>query len=177
MNEDLEPVTGFAEAMFSYHRAESNFTDALCEAEFGEFNRISGDHYDGSLEIYEVEPDARLNDAAQRVIFDAGFLKVYVNHKDGWETHYSWDHSKPFKAARGWRRRYVKDPTATTTNQIGADEPEHRGYWEISYWPESWIGKLTGGWLNNGYMRVVPDPLDPVVSASKPVSPAHKDAP
>jgi len=159
-------VFGFAEKMFAYHRAEMNFTDALCEAEFGEFNRVSGDYYDGSLEIYEVSADARLNEAAQRVIFDAGFRKVYVNHKDGWETHYNYDLSKPFKASRGWRRRYVSEPEATTTNVIAGDP--NPGYFEISYWPEGWTGDRTKEWLSSGYMRVVPDPLDSVTPAHKP---------
>ena len=153
----------FAQIMFDYHMAESAFTDALCDSEFGDFNRISGDYYDNSLEIKEVDNDARLNEAAQKIIYDAGFAKVYVNHKDGWETHYSWNHGQPFKIHRGWRRRYVYDNTVATTNQIGADEVEHRGYYEISFWPEGWGDQKNGRtakWLKTGYMRIVPDPLD-----------------
>jgi hypothetical protein len=138
MDEETKPVDGFAERMFAYHRDEMNFTDALCDADFGDYNHISGDYYDCSIEFKQVENDARMGEAAQRLCHAAGFHKAYVNHKDGWETHYSWNPAMPFKPARGWRRRYVTDPTASTTNQVGADEPEHRGYYEISYWPEGW---------------------------------------
>ena len=148
----------FAELMFEYHRYESKFTDALGDAGLEEFDRVSGDYYDGSLEILKVGNDERLSEAAQRVIFDAGFAKVYVNHQDGWETHYSWG-TEPFKAVRGWRRRYVSDPEAKTTNVV-VGEP-NPGYYEISYWPESWTSDRTKEWLADGYMRVVPDPLDP----------------
>lgn len=145
----------FSRVMFDYHEAVSEFEGALCEAGFGAFNRVSGDYYDNSLEIYEVAPDARMGEAAQRVVFDAGFRTAYVNHKDGWETHYTWDHSKPFAPVRGWRRRYVKDPNASTTNVI-VGEP-NPGYYEISYWPDCWDNK---SWLDSGYMRIVPDPLE-----------------
>jgi hypothetical protein len=153
-------VKGFALQMFEYHRAETNFTDALCNAGFGDFHRIGGDYYDSSIEFCQVENDARMSEAAQRVVFDAGYSKAFVNHKDGWETHYSW-HGTEFKPARGWRRRYVTDPEAKTTNQIGANDPEQRGYYEISYWPDSWNVPSTKSWLASGYMRIVSDPLDP----------------
>lgn len=146
--------------MFDYHTALDEFETALCEAGFGAFNSVGGDDYDNSLEIYEVAPDARMGEAAQRVIFDAGFSKVYVNHKDGWETHYAWDRSKVFAPVRGWRRRYVKDPNATTTNVIVGDA--NPGYYEISHWPDGWGSKE---WLDTGYMRIVPDPLDPSVKS------------
>ncbi len=159
-DDETKPVAKFAEQMFGYHRAEMNFTDALCDTGFGEFDHVSGDYYDNSLEIKGVSNDARLSAAAQQIIFDAGFSKVYVNHQNGWETHYGWSRGKPFKPDRGWRRRYVTDPTATTTNQIGADDAEHRGYYEISYWPESWVSARAKSWLSSGYMRIVADPLD-----------------
>jgi hypothetical protein len=155
----------FADLMFDYHRAESDFTDALCDAGLEDWGSIGGDWYDGSLELHKVPNDARLNEAVQRVIFDAGFVKVYVNHLDGWETHYSWNHSEPFKPSRGWRRRYVSDPTATTTNVI-AGEP-NPGYFEISYWPKGWTGPGTEKWLETGYMRIVPDPLEPPAQAGE----------
>lgn len=151
----------FSDTMFEYHAAESRFTDQLCDAGWGEYQSIGGDHYDNSIEFYKVENDERMGEAAQRILFDAGFSRAYVNHKDGWETHYSWDHRKPFEPSKGWRRRYVIDPTATTTRQVGADPPEDRGYYEISEWPESWNSERTKDWLRSGYMRIVPDPLAP----------------
>jgi hypothetical protein len=128
----------------------------MAEAGFGDYVSIGGDSYDVSIEFYSVAPDARMNEAAQLVVFDAGFGMAHVNHTDGWETHYRW--GKEFKKARGWRRRYVKDPRATTTRVIAGDPDP--GYYEISYWPEGWSRKE---WLESGYMRIHPDPLDTFV--------------
>lgn len=132
----------FSKVMFAYHKAESDFEDALVEAGFGEFEGVSGDHYDNSIEIHKVGNAARLNEAAQRVVFDAGFSKAYVNHEDGWETHYNWKQGEPFTAQRGWRRL------------------RREGGFDISYWPEGWGDPKTGRcaeWLSNGYMRIVPE--------------------
>lgn len=148
----------FAEAMFAYHETKCAFEDALMEVGFHEYGKIGGDWYDCSIEFYDVENNVRMSEAAQRIVADAGFFKAYVNHKDGWETHYSWKPGEPFKPYRGWRRRYVQDPTAKTTNVIvGAPNP---GYFEISYWPESWGEAQKKKDLSSGYMRIVPDPLD-----------------
>lgn len=147
------PEPKFSEVMFAYHTAESDFEDALLEAGFGEFAGISGDHYDNSIEIHKVGNSARLNEAAQRVIFDAGFSIAFVNHQDGWETHYNWKHDEPFAVQRGWRRRYVQDPSATTTNVIaGSPSP---GYYEINYWPEGWGDPKRSKDLESGYFRIV----------------------
>lgn len=162
MDEETRAVDGFSDKMFAYYQEEMNFTDAMCEAGFGEYASISGDYYDCSIEFIKVENDARMPEAAQRLCHSAGFVKAYVNHKDGWETHYNWNPTEPFKMARGWRRRYVSDPDAATTNVV-AGKP-NPGYYEISFWPEGWSGDRTKEWLSSGYMRVVPDPLDQNVS-------------
>lgn len=149
----------FSTTLFDYRRAESEFSDALCDAGFGDFTSIGGDDYDNSIELYGVSNEARMTEAAQRLLFDAGFSKAYVNHEDGWETHYTW--SKEFAVQPGWRRRYVKDPTTATTRMIGGDLPEERGYFEINYWPDGWGDQEHGRcaeWLKSGYMRIVPDP-------------------
>lgn len=146
-----------SDAMFAYHRAESEFGDKMVEAGFGDYCRVGGDDYDNSIEFYDVAPDARMGEAAQRLVVEAGFGKAYVNHKDGWETHYTWKHGEPFKAVRGWRRRWVADPNAKTNRGIGHVDS---GYYEISYWPESWNKPTPEEWLVSGYMRIVPDPLD-----------------
>lgn len=158
-------MTKFAELAFDFQHARANFEGDLEDAGLLDFNGIGWDYYDCSLELERVGNDVRLTEAQQRVIFDAGFAKVYVNHLDGWETHYSW-HGAEFKANRGWRRRYVSDPSATTTNVIaGAANP---GYYEISYWPDGW--EKARKWLDTGYMRIVPDPLDRP-SSSAPAAP------
>lgn len=91
----------FNDVMFDYHRAELNFSDALCDAGFGDFNRISGDHYDNSIEFYGVEDGVRINEAAQRLIHAAGFGRCWTNHKDGSEWYYSWWRDKEFRYTEG----------------------------------------------------------------------------
>jgi len=84
-----------------------------------------------------------------------------TNHTDGWETHYNW--GDEFTKERGWRRRWVHSPTATTTNVLGKPvEASDRGYYEISYWPPGWGDQRD--WLTTGYMRIVPDPLEETVT-------------
>ncbi len=56
--------------------------------------------------------------------------------------------------SRGWRRRYVSDPNAKTTNVIAG--PPNPGYYECSYYPEGW----TKDHLESGFFRVVPDPFE-----------------
>lgn len=140
----------FSETMFGFHTAESDFEDALVDAGFGQFERIGGDHYDNSIEFYGVENGARLTDAAQRIVFEAGFSKAYLNHEDLWETHYNWDQRNPFAAHRGWRRL------------------RREGGFDISYWPEGWGDPTTGKcaeWLTSGYMRIIPEDGGPDADA------------
>lgn len=143
-----------ADAIWAYEGARDDFEMALKGAgfEIGEhFQSIGWDHYDCSIEFYKANDDVRLTAEQQRIVADAGFAKAYINHKNGWETHYSWDWREPFAVHRGWRRRYVSgDP----------------GYYEISYWPEGWGSRDAGRcaqWLKNGYVRIVPDLLTEVV--------------
>lgn len=156
MSDETKRVN-LAHAMFAYHEAENEYGDAMVDAGFGSYHGIRGDWYDNSIEFDEVAPDARMSDEAQRITFDAGFSKAYVNHTDAWETHYTWDRSKPFAPARGWRRRWVVDKTASTSRGIGHHDP---GYWEISYWPEGW-GERSKSDLAKGYFRIVPDSPTP----------------
>ena len=141
-------MTKFAAAMFEYHLAEARFQSDLSEVGFMDYEYISGDSYDNSIEIYGANNDARMTEDQQRVVFDAGFSTVFVNHLDGWETHYNWKQERSFKVARGWRRRRIE-----------------KGF-EISFWPESWDHPSCAEWLANGYMTIVPDPLDTWVSPS-----------
>jgi hypothetical protein len=134
-------MVSFAGAMFVHNKAL--FEDALSSAGFDQFEKIWGDDYDNSIEFGEVDNDVRLTAAVQKVIFDAGFSRVFVNHKDGWETHYSWAHGESFEPHRGWRRRRTE-----------------KGF-DISYWPEGWNTPGCADWLSSGYMTIVPDPLEP----------------
>jgi hypothetical protein len=129
---------------------KSQIEDGLLDAgSIDDWKSIGTDYYDNSIEIYGVGPDVRLSQAAvDWLIQGCGFSKIYVNHTDGWETHYG-------KSEVGWRRRYVSDPSAKTTNVIAG--PENNGYYETNEFPDSFPKE----WLASGYFRVVPDPLMP----------------
>lgn len=109
---------GFSDTMFQYHRDESVFTDAICDADFGEFNRVGGDSYDNSIEFYEVTDDFRINEAAQRIIFEAGFSRCWTNHHDGSEWYYSW--GEEFRYTEGCQHKKPKAAvtTSSTTGPI-----------------------------------------------------------
>lgn len=125
----------FAEIFFKYRSAVDDFEEELADLGVS-FSRLGCDDYDTSLEIYEAQNDCRLSDECQIFIYKSGFIKVYVNHRDGWETHYTWTDGTP---VRGWRRL------------------RREGGFDISFWPEQWTKTE---WLENGYMRIVPDPLE-----------------
>lgn len=137
-------MTTFAQEWWDFRERQSEWEEGLYDliGEF-DFDKLGTDGYDCSLEIYKASDDLRLSAEAQAYCRDAGFGKVYVNHKDGWQTHYSelYDAELPL---RGWRRK---------TNPKG-------GFF-ISYWPEGWNTERTADWLKTGYMTIVPDKLDP----------------
>src|SRR5262245_57993907 len=130
----------FAQKIWDFENAKLEFEGALERAGFeqGEhYKSLGWDDYDTSIEFYGCHNAARMNAELQNIVYDAGFSRAFVNHDDGWETHYSWDRREPFKAHRGWRRRWVEAPEATTTRSIGEKvSSENAGYYEISYWPE-----------------------------------------
>ena len=131
---------------------KAEIEDGLLDAgSIDDWKSIDTDYYDNSIEIRGVAPEVRLSQAAvDWLINGCGFSKIYVNHTDGWETHYG-------SSEVGWRRRYVSDPTASTTNVIAG--PAHNGYYETNRFPDGFPRE----WLETGYFRVVPDPLMPVV--------------
>lgn len=131
----MKTHVGFARAMFDLEIWQCDFEELLAEAGFEDYDTIGHDHYDSSIEFYKVGNDARLSDKAQQIIHEAGFAKAYVNHHDGWETHYKW--GEPFAAYVGWRRRRTEN-----------------GF-EVSYWPEGWTKRE---WLETGYITIVPEP-------------------
>lgn len=150
-------MVGFAQQWWDFDHAKCAWEDSLDDRlpENAEYDRLRSDSYDGSLEIDGAINDLRLEASVQQFIRDAGFHKVYVNHQDGWQTHYDLSGTVP---VRGWRRRYVEDASAKTTNVIGG--PANPGYYEISYWPTGWVSPGCADWLSSGYMRIVPDPLE-----------------
>ncbi len=93
-----------AERIFDGTEAEKDLCEKLDDAG-AQFSKMRWDWYDNSLELDGVPNDFRLSSELQKVIFDAGFGQVYVNHQDKWETHYSgW--GKEFKSVEGWRVSY-----------------------------------------------------------------------
>lgn len=145
---------------FLYVKAkwERGFHELLADGQ--RYERLGTDDYDSSLEIIGAANDWRLTEAQQRYLAEAGFAIVYVNHKDGWETHYRFFGKDRPIPARGWRRRYVSDPTGPG-DRIIVGEPDP-GYWEISYWPEGWDSERMQEDRKRGYYRIVPDPLEQV---------------
>lgn len=143
------PAKSLAAKWWEAMAVESAISDGIFERGCEDFDSIGGDDYDNSIEIYGAGVDVRLSaECVEWLLGEAGFSKIYLNHTDGWQTHYP--------AQRGyWRRRYVSDPTATTTNVIAG--PPNPGYFEVSYMPDG----FPAAWLESGYMRVVPDPLQP----------------
>ena len=162
-DEDEAQAVKAAENRLDIDLAKIRLADKLVRAGLvtSLYDGIGGDWYDNSIELYNCVPGLRLTEEMQKVIFDEGFRRAYVNHTDDWETHYNWD--REFTKQRGWRRRWVLDPKVETTNLIG--EPfaaSNAGYYEISYWPTGWKG--SEDWLKTGYMRIVPDPLEETAS-------------
>lgn len=125
-----------AQRMFDGNTAINEMEEQLAKAGVT-FDRIGFDYYDCSLEIHGVPDAERLSEAAQRAIHAAGFAKVYVNHADKWETHYSFRDAE-FKAAKGWRVSY----------------PHRRGPEEKSIWVEEFIKSWPQGWFDSGYVII-----------------------
>lgn len=90
-------------------------------------NGSDGDYYDESLEIHGVAPDARLSVEKLQAIKTAGFGKVYVNHTDKWETHYTFAADV---SAKPWRVSYPHK--RGDTGSIWVEEVP-------SGWPNDWL--------------------------------------
>lgn len=93
------------EIMDRYLLAEKNFMDKLRNIGLI-FDRIGSDEYDNSVELLGVDNQQRLTPEMQELIFNEGFATAYFNHRNHWETHYTWDHGHPFAATQGFRVSY-----------------------------------------------------------------------
>ena len=120
-------TASIADRLFDAQHAESDLAALLGEEVI--YERMGWDHYDRSLELHGVPVGYRLSAKDQRIIQDAGFSIVYVNHTDKWETHY--DFTKFPAPVKGWRVSYPgKRPT-----------PEG-GIWveeTVPTWPKEWF--------------------------------------
>ena len=80
---------------------------------------ISGNHYcdwhfdsyDGSIEFDGCDDDWRLTPEGQAALWKMGFLRCWLNHKDGSETYY-WTGGKP-EGSRNEMKRAVLTPSPT----------------------------------------------------------------
>jgi hypothetical protein len=122
-----------AETIYEGEFAKAKLEDLLDDVGLPTEN-YGHDYYDNSIEFHKIAPDFRLNEAQQKVIFDAGFATCYVNHTDGWETHYNFNSRAPFTQVEGWR---VSHPHKRNdgTPEILVEKP-------VESWPPEW---LTGG--------------------------------
>jgi hypothetical protein len=125
-----------AEIMFEGERAKIALEDSLFDIGVP-FEELGFDDYDCSLELFDVDDEYRLSVEAQKLIYDAGFIKVYMNHKNKWETHYTFL-SAPFKEVEGWRVSY----------------PSKRGKEEKGIWVEKIVDGWPKDWLETGYVIV-----------------------
>lgn len=125
-----------AERMFDGLLAQGRLEDDLYYVGV-EFEDTGFDDYDCSLELFDVPNHLRLSPEAQKIIYDAGFSKVYMNHKDKWETHYTFE-TGPFKEVKGWRVSY----------------PSKRGKNEKGIWVESKVDSWPLDWFETGYVVV-----------------------
>jgi hypothetical protein len=116
--------------MFDGWHAESEIEEALGDVEVP-FHHIGWDHYDCSLELHGVPAGYRLSEAVQKIIYDAGFAKVYVNHEDKWETHYTWARNKDFAPVPGWDVSYP--------HKRGDDESAILIRGPVPSWPKEWF--------------------------------------
>ncbi len=117
-----------ADRIFESRRAESELETQLEELGVP-YEYIGWDDYDCSLELKGVANDYRLTKEAWSAIKAAGFAKVYVNHLDKWETHYTFSDSKEFDD--GWRVSYPHKRKDGTANIL---VEKH-----IPNWPQEWF--------------------------------------
>lgn len=124
-----EKSMSISERLFACTYAEAELTDLLEEAG-AQFDTLSWDHYDNSLELHGVPETYRLSPEVQRVIHSAGFATAFVNHVDKWETHYHFDPRKEFKESKGWRVSY------------GHERKDGTNITWVEEWPAGWDEKM-----------------------------------
>jgi hypothetical protein len=108
-NEKLRKAPALNERLFDGTQAEWEMAELLDDAGVP-FEKIGWDYYDNSLEIYGVDNDYRLSPEVKKIIFDAGFSVCYVNHRDGWETHYGGPGSEGSRVNYGRKRETLGQP-------------------------------------------------------------------
>lgn len=131
------PKVSLSERLFDGRYAESEL-ETLMEDLGVPFERLGWDHYDCSVELYDVPPEYRLGIEAQRAIHGAGFCIAFMNHADKWETHYRFKPNEEFAESKGWRVSY----------------PHKRGENEEGIWVEEVCSTWPKDWFESGYCIV-----------------------
>lgn len=90
----------FLNTYCQYEHDKEQFEETLYGICKFEYTKMWCDSYDASIEFAGLLPEIRLNEEACKFFKDAGFEKVYLNHIDLWETHYS------LPSSEGWRVSY-----------------------------------------------------------------------
>lgn len=96
---------GFLAAAYVFDTEREKLIAKLDELIGGDsYDDIGWDHYDTSLEIHKADNHLALTDEAQTVLFEDGFMKIYINHQDGFNTLYSFRESPPPVKGSKWKR-------------------------------------------------------------------------
>ena len=122
-----------ADRIFDAAAAAADLEQQL-EDEQVPFEKLGWDHYDRSLELHGVADDYRLTTAAQKLIYNSGFAKVFLYHLNNWETHYNFDSVQPlgpFEDVKGWRVSYPHK-RGGTAKEIWIEE-------DVPGWPKEWF--------------------------------------
>lgn len=133
----VSSAASIASRLFDGDHAQADLEHQLLTAGV-RVERIGWDYYDCSLELHGVADDYRLSPDVQLIIHTAGFAKVYVNHQNKWETHYTFAQGE-FVARDGWRVSYPHKR-----------EKDGRGILlekSVTTWPQEW--------LESGYASIV----------------------
>lgn len=104
-------------AQIAMAKAEDELTDAVMgwlgvaqDAEKCPWINLSWDYYDDSLELHGCPVDLRLTRGEQGAAWEAGFKRIWLNHRDGSETYYSEAHPE---GQRGKDGCMLPDPGAS----------------------------------------------------------------
>jgi len=124
-----------ANIIFAGQRAKDTLEYSLLDADL-EFERTSYDDYDRSMELYDIQNDYRITEEVRKIFVESDFSKIYMNHKDHWETHYN----KKDDFRKGWRVSYPRKRPEDGRGILVEEKPES--------WPEDWFkngkGEIVG---------------------------------
>lgn len=135
----------YAEACEQFYKAENEFDEQVFATQPGfDWQRTTTDDYDSSIEFHGVPNNTRMTEALQKLCYDHGFAQCWLNHDDGWETHYAWPRDGGFKPSEGWRKRQWK-------RKLPDGSPDKEGKIEVEEFPASWPRE----WLESGYVTIV----------------------